>query len=205
MNNLGYNLSCTFYAEQGTVDTQIVALSGSPLLAGIVVVVIGASSLLVVDKLTSCIVVHIEAVGYFLDAHFFVGCNKDAKQSWLLAQDIVGTTAYEYAVVLFGSFPNGLALYLEQGLLRHGITIEIAGSPAQSARERTEERLEGAMTLVLILKDARVEAAALSRHIDKFVVVVFAVKTLCQQLCYLATATAQLSAYADNEIVHGWV
>ena len=57
----------------------------------------------------------------------------------MLAQDIVGATPHEDAVLGLGHLEDGLALYLEQRLLRDGAVVVAVANPAQPAGEASEE------------------------------------------------------------------
>ena len=59
-----------------------------------------------------------------LDAVGIVGGDEDVDDLWLVAQDIVGTTAYEDARAFLGEVADDVALNLEQGFVAQLVAIE---------------------------------------------------------------------------------
>jgi len=129
------------------------------------------------------------------DAVGFVGGDEDVDDVWLVAQDIVGTTAYEDARTLLGEVADGIALNLEQGFVAQLVAIE-AG--VHEGHVDVEEFGEQACLFVLVLKHFFAEATLLGGHVDEGTVVDGDVEFLGQQLADELATASELATYVDE-------
>ena len=116
-DKLGDELLCLFQSQQAAVDTEVVALTVSPLLASVVVVVGSTLLLVVADKLASSGTVDALTLAHCLDAVVDVGGDEDIDYVLVVTKHIVGGSAHEYAVALVGSLLDGIALELIESFL----------------------------------------------------------------------------------------
>ena len=182
------------------VDAEVVAFAVPPLLAGIVIVVGGTLLLVVLDELAGGGSVDVLSLAHGLDAVVDVGGDEDVDHVLVIAQHIVGSTAYENTVALVGCLLDGIALKLVQSFLREVVVIEIV--VAQERQMGVEERLEESLLLIVLLEEFLGESALLGCQVEQFTVVALATEILCQLLCDDVSATAYLSAHVYNYLSH---
>ena len=182
------------------VDAEVVALAVPPLLACIVIVVGGTLLLVVLDELAGGGSVDVLSLAHGLDAVVDVGGDEDVDHVLVIAQHIVGSTAYENTVALVGCLLDGIALKLVQSFLREVVVIEIV--VAQERQMGVEERLEESLLLIVLLEEFLGESALLGCQVEQLTVVALATEILSQHLCDDVSATAYLSAHVYNYLSH---
>ena len=91
---------------------------------------------------------------------------------------IVGAASHKHARTLFGGLDDGIALKLEQALLRevrliHAATAEMRGL-------HIEQSLEEALLLIVLLEELLREATLLCSQVHQFTVIVLGLEIECQ-------------------------
>ena len=124
-----------------------------------------------------------------------VGRDEHADGVLEVAQHVVGATAYEHARVGFGRLAYGVALKLEQTLLRQLVVVEVAVRHERGVH--VEQRAEEAFLLVVLLEKLLAEAALLCGKVEQLLVVEIAPEVVGQALGYYESAAAELPSDVD--------
>ena len=93
----------------------------------------------------------------------------------------------------FGRLAYGIALKLEETLLRQVVIIEV--SVAQMRNVQMEYCLEKVFVLIVTFEKLLAESAFLCRQIEQFPIIEATVETLRQTGSYSASAAAELPSY----------
>ena len=181
------------------VDAQVVALGGAPCLAAIVVVVVGATAVGLLDELVGLLFGDAFLADHACYAVFEIGGEEEVYLTRMVAQDIVGTAAYEDARFLLSEVAYDVALHLEEGIVAQARVGRAEGVGCRAVRE---DGMEESVTLLLIgiLEKLLSEATLLGCQLDELAVVRCDTIMTCQHVGDAASATAELSADVDDEM-----
>ena len=121
------------------------------------------------------------------DTIFHRGRDEDIHRIGEVAQDIVGTAANKDTRALLGSLLDGIALKLEQALLRQTRLL----IPIVEVRDSDiEQSTEKALLLVVLLENLLREATLLRRQIQQLAVVIFGLEIKGEHPSDVVAATA---------------
>ena len=106
----GYKVGGGLQAQLAGVYTEVVALAVSPALAGIVIVIRGATALALADILLSLFGAQVAPPGYLGHTAVHAGCDKHVDHVGHVAQHVVGRASHEYTATLGSRLADGIAL-----------------------------------------------------------------------------------------------
>ena len=172
------------------VHAQVVRRAVAPGLARVVVVVGGAAALAALYYLARGGLVAALARGHLGGAVVEVGGYEHVNLVGAVAQYVVGAAAHEHARRLVGGAAYGVALKLEQALLRELVAVEVGA--AHERHVQVEQRLEEPLLLVVLLEELLAEAALPGGQVEQLAVVVLAAEAVGQHPRYGAPAAAEL-------------
>ena len=98
-----------------------------------------------------------------------VGRDKDIHGVGIVAQDIVGTSSYEHARILFGRLADGVALKFEKRFVTELVGVWVATT--EDGGKRAEKYFEEAFMLIIAFEELFIEAAFFCSQVQKFLVI----------------------------------
>ena len=187
-------------AEMGGVDAEVVAGFVAPLSTGVEVVVFGTGAFGVKNESTGFGIAETGALHDIADLEVEVGIYEDVEHIWMLAEHIVGSTAYEDTVVVLGFMPYDLALKPEQAAL--GDLLAVVVGVANDWHLAEKQVVETAMVLVVLGEELFAEPALFGCKGEDFAVVELTIEPVGNDSGNFAAAAAEVAADGDGIRVH---